>query len=80
MNDEQKRRSGQNFRLSPTGETLLADLGEKLGLKKTGVMELALRRLATAEGMTIPGAANLSTGAPSAATREGSPVGATSGE
>lgn len=80
MEVEQKRKSGKQMRLSDTAEGLLHDLTVKLGLKQTGVVELAIRRLATAEGLPIPGAANLSTGAPSAATANGSPVGATSGE
>ena len=55
MVTETKRKSGQNFRLSDAGENLLIDLGEKLGLKKTGVIELALRRLASAEGLPVAG-------------------------
>lgn len=74
-----KRKNPKALRLSDDGEGLLLDLARKLGLKQTGVIELALRRLATAEGIAV-GGANLSTGAPSEATRDRSPVGATSGE
>lgn len=76
-----KRPNPKNFRISKDGETYLLALTAKLGLKQVGVLELAIRRLASAEGVTLENASSLlSTGAPSVATGSGSPVAATSGE
>lgn len=55
METETKRKNPKALRLSDDGEGLLLDLAHKLGLKQTGVIELALRRLASAEGLPVSG-------------------------
>lgn len=51
---KRKPKTLKNFRLSDDGEAYLLALTEHLGLKQTGVVELALRKLAQAEGVTLP--------------------------
>ena len=50
---DEKRKNPKNLRLSDDGEALLLALAKKLGLKQVGIVELALRRLAQAEGVTL---------------------------
>ncbi len=51
MEDDKKRPAQKAFRMSDDGRELLAQLADRLGLKETGVVELAIRRLAQAEGV-----------------------------
>lgn len=43
-----------SIRLTPDGKKLLAALQNHLGLKRSAVIELAIRRLAQAEGVRLP--------------------------
>lgn len=52
----EKRKNPKNLRLSDDGDALLMALSKTLGLKQVGVIELALRRLATAEGVSLEAA------------------------
>ena len=60
---DMKRKNPKNLRLSDDGEGLLLALSRKLGLKQTGIVELAIRKLADSEGVTL--AVSASTGAAS---------------
>lgn len=40
-----------SYRMSAVAKALLAQLAQKLGLSQTAVIELAIRRLAEAEGV-----------------------------
>jgi biotin operon repressor len=42
-----------SYRISTTAKQLLALLATKLGLSQTAVIELAIRRLAEAEGVKV---------------------------
>lgn len=53
MEDDKKRPAQKAFRMSDDGRELLAQLADRLGLKETGVVELAIRRLAQAEGVEL---------------------------
>lgn len=44
-----KRRSGTSYRLSEDAQDLLATLASRLGLTKTSVLEMAIRKLAHTE-------------------------------
>jgi hypothetical protein len=44
-----KPRSGTSYRLSEDAQDLLGRLANRLGLTKTGVVEMAIRKLAYAE-------------------------------
>jgi predicted transcriptional regulator len=44
-----KPRSGTSYRLSDDAQDLLAKLASRLGLTKTSVLEMAIRKLAQAE-------------------------------
>jgi hypothetical protein len=44
-----KPRSGTSYRLSEDAQRLLARVADRLGLTKTGVLEMAIRKLAYAE-------------------------------
>lgn len=44
-----KPRGGTSYRLSTDAQDLLARLADRLGLTKTGVLEMAIRKLAHAE-------------------------------
>jgi hypothetical protein len=44
-----KPKSGTSYRLSQDAQHLLTSLAGKLGLTKTGVLEMAIRKLAYAE-------------------------------
>ncbi len=48
---EGKRKNPKNMRLSDEGDAFLLGLARHLGLTQTGVVELALRKLARAEGL-----------------------------
>jgi predicted transcriptional regulator len=48
-----KRKTPKAFRLSDDGEELLTELARRLGVKQTAVIELALRRMASAEGVEL---------------------------
>jgi hypothetical protein len=50
MTEETKKRS-TSVRLTPEALRLLALLNRKLGVNQSGVIELAIRRLAQAEGV-----------------------------
>ncbi len=45
------KKTHSNYRISEEGKQLLKRLTEKLGLTETSVIELAVRRLAEAEGV-----------------------------
>lgn len=44
----------KNFRLSDPGIELLKAMSEKLGVKETAVLEMAIREKAAAMGITAP--------------------------
>lgn len=44
-----KPRGGTSYRFSTDAQVLLARLADRLGLTKTGVLEMAIRKLAQAE-------------------------------
>jgi hypothetical protein len=44
-----KPRSGKSYRLSEDAQRLLARLADRLGLTRTGILEMAIRKLAYAE-------------------------------
>lgn len=46
-------RKPKNLRISPAADTLIRALADKLGLSQTSVMELAIRKLAEAEGVKL---------------------------
>lgn len=49
----EKKSAPKSVRLTPAGESLHAALVEKLGISNTSVFELAIRRLAELEGISI---------------------------
>jgi hypothetical protein len=49
-----KQASPKSFRLSDKALALLERLSDKLGVKHTAVMEMAIRRMATDEGVSEP--------------------------
>lgn len=51
MDTGKVRKTPKAFRLSDGGEALLVELSERLGIKQTAVVELAIRRMAAAEGL-----------------------------
>jgi hypothetical protein len=51
--EPEKRKNPKNFRLTDEAEALLLLLSKRLGVKQVGVMELAIRRLAQAEGVSL---------------------------
>ncbi len=51
METQPKRKTPKAFRLTEDGETLLAALAKRLGVKQTAVVEMAIRRMAEAEGV-----------------------------
>lgn len=54
MTDEQKKRKNpRNFRLSDHAEATLEALEAKLGINKTKVVEMAVRKLGEREGIKI---------------------------
>ena len=46
-----RNKVGTSFRLSPVALEKIAQLTDKLGLSQAGVVELAVRKLADAEGI-----------------------------
>lgn len=48
-----KRKNPKAFRLSDQGDALLESLSKHLGVKQTAVVEMAIRRMAKAEGIPI---------------------------
>lgn len=52
MATKTKGRFPTSMRLSPRGVGLLARLSAKLGLSRSGVMEMSVRRLAELEGIS----------------------------
>jgi hypothetical protein len=48
-----RRGKQKNLRLSDEGESLLVALASSLGVNQTAVMEMAIRRMARAEGVTV---------------------------
>jgi hypothetical protein len=70
-----KRKNPKNLRLSDDGEGLLLALSRKLGLKQTGIVELAIRKLAAAENVTLGDAVTSP-----ATARESSPDAAEAGD
>lgn len=52
--ETQKRKIPKAFRLSDVGERLLATIAGRLGVNQTAVVEMAIRRMATVEGIAIP--------------------------
>lgn len=46
-----KQRSPKSFRLTEDAEKLLEGLSQKMGVKHTGVMEIAIRQMAEREGV-----------------------------
>lgn len=47
-----ERGQATSLRLTPEGRGLVDALQQKLGLKRSGVIELAIRRLAAVEGVS----------------------------
>jgi hypothetical protein len=54
-----KSRGGTSYRLSECAQDLLAKLSERLGVTKTGVLEMAIRKLARTELGEVGWPANL---------------------
>ena len=50
---QQGNKIGTSFRLSPTAIELIAQLAAKFGLSQAGIVELAVRKLAEAEGIKV---------------------------
>jgi hypothetical protein len=48
-----RNKIGTSFRLSPVALELIAELAQTLGLSQAGVVELAVRKLATSEGVSV---------------------------
>jgi hypothetical protein len=48
-----KRGKQKNFRPSEEADRLLLALSEALGVNQTAVLEMAIRRMARAEGVTV---------------------------
>lgn len=46
-----RNKKGTSFRLSPVALELISQLTERLGLSQAGVIELAVRKLASSEGV-----------------------------
>jgi antitoxin component of RelBE/YafQ-DinJ toxin-antitoxin module len=50
----QDKRVALNMRLDPVTEAVIDALGEKLGLNRSAVVRMAVRRVAEMEGVEIP--------------------------
>ena len=70
--EAQKRKTPKAFRLSDAGESLLTAIAERLGVNQTAVIEMAIRRMATSEGVTAPEPATNRATSPSTASGKGS--------